>query len=81
MRNNREWWRRLYDRRYRLHPRQGQARFISKAYRWGLISEWQLWDVLGTDGGPVSCHTACDVCDRLGLVPFSGYPLSKAGNA
>jgi hypothetical protein len=46
-------------------------------YRAAEIADEQLWRLLGDESGPFSVTHARQVYERLGFVPFAGFPLVK----
>ncbi len=68
--DRRWWW--VLDR---LTP-SAQQQFIIAAYHAGVISDWQLWDVLSSHHSRVSYAVAWPTYRALKFVPFHGYPLT-----
>lgn len=68
----RGWWHILDP----LTPAERMDR-VELYHRRGFITDWQLWDVLGYFGGPLSGAEAIQVYKRLGYKPLAGYPLQK----
>ena len=69
--NDRAWWRRLYK-----YGHGRRAKIITKAYRWGIISDWQLWEVLTQ--GPMPWDMGAGIYGMLGFLPVVSYPLQSA---
>ncbi len=69
--HDRAWWGILS----RLTP-SDQQQFIVAAYRAGVITDWQLWDVLSSGHSPVSYAVGYTTYAQIGFVSFAGYPLT-----
>ena len=70
--NNRDWWLWL-----RTLPLQSRCVVVKALYLGGIITDWQLWDVLSHQQSPIPFTEARQVYRDLGFKPHVGYPLQK----
>lgn len=68
----RGWW----FREVRPLPRHERAGYVVELYRAGLITDYQLWEILGLYASPVPVRDAMWAYFELGFKPFAGYPLT-----
>lgn len=71
--SDRAWWA-ILDRL----TSYDQQQFILAAYRAGVITDWQLWDVLSSGHSRVPYGVARNIYVLLHFIPFQGYPLTPA---
>lgn len=72
--NDREWWFWLDHL-----PVKSRSAVVKACYLAGMITDWQLWDVLSHHQSPIPYPEAYQVYKDLGYQPFAGYPLRKEG--
>ncbi len=65
------------SRWYQGDPEKRKRRII-RAYQFHAIDDETLWRLLSGEHGPLQAADAADAYRSLGLVPFSGYSLSRA---
>ncbi|MCL4296200.1 MAG: hypothetical protein KJ077_10750 [Anaerolineae bacterium] len=73
--NGRDWWPILHNL-----PLEERMQRVITYHRKGIITDWQLWEVLGYDGIPNWLFTgpqAIQIYQELGYEPLAGYPLVK----
>jgi len=71
--SDRAWWSLLYNRNS-----QQKSHLVQGLCRAGIITDWQIWDVLSSFHSPFPSSEAAQVYRSMGLEPFAGYPLTKA---
>lgn len=69
---DRNWWWIL-----RFTNKQGAGDIVKHLFCEGVITEYQLWDLLGTSNGPISYGRAAQIYKDLGFSPHAGYPLTR----
>lgn len=69
---DRQWWWPLS-----LMTSEQREATITKLFRGGHITDWQLWDILSLHNSPVSHAEATEIYEALGFVPHVGYPLTQ----
>jgi len=47
-------------------------------YNAGLVTDWQLWELLSSFHSPFAHSEAAQVYRALGFEPFAGYPLKRS---
>ena len=68
---DRAWWSLLY-----AGPQKSSL--VQDLHRAGIITDWQVWEVLSSFHSPFSSSEAVQVYRAMGLEPFAGYPLVRS---
>jgi len=70
---HRQWWSWLKSLTI-----ETRCSLIEQLYLAGWLTDYMLWDVLGSEASPIPAGHAAGIYETLGLEPFAGYPLQAS---